>query len=184
MLYSLTVLAAPAASTCGGPDITGTWATKVDMATEQVVHVEALVRWVHEKHGLMRPDEFIPLAEQSGKIGMITRYVLRKAILQCATWRAEGIDLSVAVNLSALDLFDTELPTLISGLLSESKLPPDCLVLEIGADRLLGFLHDLRDRFDERCFHRLNFWRSNRRARNKILDRSSDCGRAAICATE
>jgi len=104
---------------------------KIDIATARVVHAEALVRWNHPKHGVMRPDEFIPLAEQSGKIGLITKWVIRKAIAQCAAWRSDGLDLTVAVNLSALDLFDSELPTFISGLLSDAALPPDKLVLEI-----------------------------------------------------
>jgi diguanylate cyclase (GGDEF)-like protein len=104
---------------------------KVDVRSEQVLHAEALVRWNHPTHGVMRPDEFIPLAEQSGRIGLITKWVIRKAIAQCAAWRAEGLDLTVAVNLSALDLFDSELPTLISGLLSEAGLPAEKLLLEI-----------------------------------------------------
>ena len=104
---------------------------KIDVATARVVHAEALVRWNHPKHGVMRPDEFIPLAEQSGKIGLITKWVIRKAIAQCAAWRRDGLDLTVAVNLSALDLFDSELPTFISGLLSDAALPPANLVLEI-----------------------------------------------------
>jgi diguanylate cyclase (GGDEF)-like protein len=104
---------------------------KVDVRTEEVLHAEALVRWNHKTHGVMPPDEFIPLAEQSGRIGMITKWVIRKAIAQCAAWRAEGLDLTIAVNLSALDLFDSELPTLISGLLAEAGLPPQKLLLEI-----------------------------------------------------
>jgi diguanylate cyclase (GGDEF)-like protein len=104
---------------------------KIDIATARVVHAEALVRWNHPKHGVMRPDEFIPLAEQSGKIGLITKWVIRKAIAQCAIWRRDGLDLTVAVNLSALDLFDSELPTFISGLLSDAALPPEKIVLEI-----------------------------------------------------
>ncbi|HEX3108163.1 MAG TPA: EAL domain-containing protein, partial [Thermoanaerobaculia bacterium] len=104
---------------------------KADVRSERVVHAEALVRWNHPRHGVMRPDEFIPLAEQSGKIGLITKWVIRKAIAQCAEWRREGLDLTIAVNLSALDLFDSELPIFISGLLTEAELPPASLVLEI-----------------------------------------------------
>ncbi|MEA2464115.1 MAG: hypothetical protein QOJ98_1862 [Acidobacteriota bacterium] len=104
---------------------------KIDVRSERVVHAEALVRWNHPRHGVMRPDEFIPLAEQSGRIGLITRWVIRKAIAQCAEWRANGHELTVAVNLSALDLFDSELPTFISGLLSDAALPPARLMLEI-----------------------------------------------------
>jgi diguanylate cyclase (GGDEF)-like protein len=104
---------------------------KVEFSSERAVHAEALVRWKHAVHGIMRPDEFIPLAEQSGNIGLITKWVLRRAIAQCAGWNADGFDLAIAVNLSALDLFDSELPTYISGLLAESGLPPTKLVLEI-----------------------------------------------------
>ncbi|HKO02092.1 MAG TPA: EAL domain-containing protein [Thermoanaerobaculia bacterium] len=104
---------------------------KIDVATERVVHAEALVRWNHARHGVMRPDEFIPLAEQSGKIGLVTKWVIRNAIQQCAAWMRDGIDLTIAVNLSALDLFDSELPTFISGLLSDAGLPPGKLMLEI-----------------------------------------------------
>ena len=104
---------------------------KIDIRSGRVVHAEALVRWNHEKHGVMRPDEFIPLAEQSGRIGLITKWVMRRAIAQCAAWRREGLDLTIAVNLSALDLFDSELPTLISGLLAEAGVPAGKIVLEI-----------------------------------------------------
>src|ERR1051325_5143435 len=104
---------------------------KVEVSRDRAVHAEALVRWKHPRHGLMRPDEFIPLAEQTGNISLITKWVVRRAVAECAEWNRVGLDLSVAVNLSALDLFDTELPTFISGLLSEAGLPPSRLVLEI-----------------------------------------------------
>ncbi|HXB55333.1 MAG TPA: EAL domain-containing protein [Vicinamibacteria bacterium] len=104
---------------------------KIDIATDRAIHAEALVRWLHPVHGMMAPDEFIPLAEQSGNIGMITKWVLRRAIGDCAGWNRAGFDLGVAVNLSALDLYDAELPTLISGLLHDQGLHPSKLVLEI-----------------------------------------------------
>ena len=104
---------------------------KIDMATERATHGEALVRWRHPVHGMMLPDEFILLAEQSGNIGIITKWVLKRAIEDCAEWNRAGFDLGVAVNLSALDLYDAELPTLISGLLHDHGLDPSKLVLEI-----------------------------------------------------
>jgi diguanylate cyclase len=104
---------------------------KIDVASRRTLHAEALVRWNHAKHGVMRPDEFIPLAEQTGNISLITKCVLRKAIKQCAQWVRDGLDITVAVNLSAADLFDSELPTYISGLLSDAQLPPTRLVLEL-----------------------------------------------------
>lgn len=104
---------------------------KIDVSSERAVHAEALVRWKHPLHGMMPPDEFIGLAEQSGLISVITRWVLRRAIGDCGAWNRDGIDLTIAVNLSALDLYDQELPTFISGLLSEAGLPASKLVLEI-----------------------------------------------------
>jgi len=103
----------------------------VDVATGQATRAEALVRWIHAKHGVMRPDEFIPLAEQSGNIGLITRWVLRHAIRQMADWRREGLEIAVSVNLSAADLFDAELPPYVRGLLTEASVSPRRLTLEI-----------------------------------------------------
>ena len=126
---------------------------KVDVATERVVHVEALTRWRHSVHGLMPPDEFIPIAEQSGNIGMITKWVLRRALDDCAAWSRSGLDLAVAVNLSALDLYDSELPAFINGLLHDRGLPPSRLVLEITESALMKdpthagrTLRELKDR--------------------------------------
>jgi predicted signal transduction protein with EAL and GGDEF domain len=104
---------------------------KIDIATRRAVHAEALVRWRHPVYGLMAPDEFIPLAEQSGNIGLITKWVLKRAIADCAGWNGAGFDLGVAVNLSAHDLYDADLPTLLSGLLHDHGLDPGKLVLEI-----------------------------------------------------
>jgi len=104
---------------------------KIDVVTERIAHAEALVRWRHPVHGLLGPDEFIPLAEQSGNIAVITKWVLRRAIADCGKWNADGHGLTVAVNLSALDLFDVDLPTYIGGLLAEVGLSPSKLVLEI-----------------------------------------------------
>jgi diguanylate cyclase (GGDEF)-like protein len=104
---------------------------KIDLATERAIHAEALVRWRHPVYGLMPPDEFVPLAEQSGNIGIITKWVLKRAIEDCAGWNRAGLDLGVAVNLSALDLYDADLPTLVSGLLHDQGLDPSKLVLEI-----------------------------------------------------
>jgi len=101
----------------------------------------------------MRPDEFIPLAEQSGNISLMTKWVLRTAIHQCGVWNAQGLPLTIAVNLSALDLFDSELPRYISDLLQREKLSPSRLVLEITESAVmkdpayaLKILRDLKGR--------------------------------------
>ena len=126
---------------------------KVHVAGDGSMHAEALVRWIHPLHGIVSPDEFIPLAEQSGNIGMITKWVLRRAIRDCGAWNASGLVLTVAVNLSALDLFDAKLPAYIDGLLAEARLPPSKLVLEITESAImrdpayaLRILGDLKER--------------------------------------
>ena len=104
---------------------------KVDMATGRVIGVEALVRWPHEHEGLIPPDEFVPIAERTGLIGPMTEFVLRTALEQCKEWQQAGHVLSVAVNLSARSLLDSDLVGDIARALSESGVDPSKLVLEI-----------------------------------------------------
>jgi EAL domain-containing protein (putative c-di-GMP-specific phosphodiesterase class I) len=90
-----------------------------------------LVRWMHPQRGFMAPDLFIPMAEQSGLIGALTRWVLKEAIHQLAAFHAHGYRLSMAVNLSACNLHDPELVDCITALLQETCIAPEYLVLEI-----------------------------------------------------
>ncbi len=103
----------------------------IDVASSRLVGAEALVRWQHPTRGLLYPDSFLPLVEQSGLMGTMTRIVLRVAIEQIAAWRAAGIPVGVAVNLSASDLLDEELADRILALLSEYDVPVEALSLEI-----------------------------------------------------
>lgn len=104
---------------------------KIDARTGDVVCVEALVRWVHPKHGILPPDEFIGLAENSGLIRPLTRWVVDRAVRQCAAWRGDGADLTVAVNLSARNLLEDDLPTVVRNRLAVHGLAPEALTLEI-----------------------------------------------------
>jgi diguanylate cyclase (GGDEF)-like protein len=104
---------------------------KLTVATGKIAGVEALVRWQHPERGLVYPDQFLPLAEAAGLMPALTTVVIDQALRQCAAWRADGIELSVAVNLSASDLLDAELPALVHALLSNLDLPPSALHLEI-----------------------------------------------------
>ena len=104
---------------------------KVDLETRTIIGAEALVRWNHPELGLLRPDVFVPLAERTGLIRPLGRYVLEHAIRQCARWRAESLDLQVAVNLTMPDLLDLDLPGYVRGLLSEHGVPAASLELEI-----------------------------------------------------
>ncbi len=104
---------------------------KISVATQDVVSVECLARWAHPELGAIPAEEFIELAEQTGMIRDLTTWALKTAIKQSAQWRAKGIDLDVAVNLSAKILRNQELPDLINRLLKEHGVSPDHLVLEI-----------------------------------------------------
>ncbi len=104
---------------------------KAEVATGLPVGVEALVRWRHPELGLLPPDRFIPLAEETGLIRMLGRWVLERAVDECSRWRALGHDLPVAVNLSGRDLHDWELPDFINRLLIKHGVPASLLELEI-----------------------------------------------------
>lgn len=104
---------------------------KIDHASAKVMGVEALVRWQHPKRGFLPPDHFIGAAEQTGLIGPLARWVLDKALQQCAALHQAGILISMAVNLSARNLHDKQLPTEIAGLLNRTGVEPAYLVLEI-----------------------------------------------------
>jgi diguanylate cyclase (GGDEF)-like protein len=104
---------------------------KVDMASGRVIGVEALVRWPHPAEGLVPPDEFVPIAERTGLIGPMTDFVLRTALTECRQWRDRGNNLSVAVNLSARSLLDSDLVDDIARALTLSGVEPSRLVLEI-----------------------------------------------------
>jgi diguanylate cyclase (GGDEF)-like protein len=125
---------------------------KVHLDDLRVSGTEALVRWQHPELGLLPPAAFIPAVEQTNLIGPLTRYVLERSIAQCAAWRDDTGNLSVAVNLSVRNLLDRDLPRDIEGMLSSHGLPPDALRLEItesmimsDPDRALANLGRLND---------------------------------------
>jgi diguanylate cyclase (GGDEF)-like protein/PAS domain S-box-containing protein len=125
---------------------------KVSYKQQEVVCVEALVRWQHPQYGLIPPDEFIPLAEQTGLITPLSRWVLDTALRQVRDWQAQGLLLPVAVNLSMLDLHDPELASTIVELTERWGVKPNRLRAEITESavmvhpiRTLEVLRTLRD---------------------------------------
>jgi len=104
---------------------------KIELATGLVDSVEALVRWQHPVRGLLQPDEFIALAERTGLIRDLTSTVLAVALRQCATWRAEGLDIPVAVNLSPRVLGQPDLVHTVRRALRDADVPAGRLTLEI-----------------------------------------------------
>lgn len=112
-------------------DLTVRYQPKVFFGSAEVAGVEALVRWSHARYGTITPDQFIPVAESSGLIRPLTRWILETALAQCSAWQAAGIDLNIAVNLSPVQINDSEVVTQISDLLDAYGLDASCLTLEI-----------------------------------------------------
>jgi diguanylate cyclase (GGDEF)-like protein len=104
---------------------------QVDLRTGAITSVEALVRWMHPKRGLVGPDEFIPLAERTGLIKRLTRTVLTEAIRQARAWELAGLRVPIAVNLSMRNIHDPQLPQTIAQLLQRWDARPDLLRLEM-----------------------------------------------------
>ncbi|CAM2009723.1 EAL domain-containing protein [Acanthopleuribacter pedis] len=104
---------------------------KISFETGYIIGCEALVRWHHPKIGRIFPDEFVPLAERSGLIKPLSMWVLKEAPRQWEEWHKQGIDLSISVNLSVRDLFDSQIPEKIAKILDQHHMPPEMLILEI-----------------------------------------------------
>jgi diguanylate cyclase (GGDEF)-like protein/PAS domain S-box-containing protein len=111
---------------------------KVEIRSRRIVGVEAVVRWEHPRHGLMMPDQFIPLAEQSGLIRRLGLWVLKSALKQCKAWQEAGLDLKVAVNLSMRNLHDPQLPETIDEILKRYGVPAELLQVEITETTLMA----------------------------------------------
>jgi diguanylate cyclase len=104
---------------------------QLDLRSGDISTVEALVRWRHPRLGLVPPIKFLPVAEEAGLMGPLTKWVLEQALEQCTAWRVAGLRLSVSVNISATNLLDVGFTDLIRDLLGRYELSADALVLEI-----------------------------------------------------
>jgi diguanylate cyclase (GGDEF)-like protein len=110
---------------------------QLDLTTGTVSGLEALVRWNHPGRGLVYPDGFLPLAERAGLMGQLAMRVLEMALEQCRAWCADGLDLTVAVNLSASNLQDPALPGQVADALARHGVPPAALHLEVTEEVLM-----------------------------------------------
>jgi diguanylate cyclase (GGDEF)-like protein len=108
-----------------------------DLQSERVIGVEALIRWDHPTRGVIAPIEFIPIAEESGLIVPIGRWVLQEACMQAAHWYGDGHRIGMAVNVSGRQLDDDELIEDVRGALTASGLDPTTLTLEITETTLM-----------------------------------------------
>ena len=112
---------------------------KCDLRSGRVIGAEALVRWLHPQRGWVPPGEFIPFAERSGRIRQITDWMLARAVRTLARWQAEGRPpLTLAVNISTLDLQDAGLPARLAALLAEHRVDPARLQLEVTETGLMA----------------------------------------------
>ncbi len=110
---------------------------KINLGDGSVCGAEALVRWDHPTLGFLQPNEFIPIAEQSGNISLITNWALTAAVRECRLWEEEGLDLNMSVNLSGHDLLNKNLPCFILELLRDHDLAAEKLVLELTEQALV-----------------------------------------------
>ena len=115
---------------------------QIEHRHQRIVGLEALVRWNHPQRGFLTPDAFIPLAEEAGLIGPLTLWVLKSALTQQAVLHKRGHLLNMAVNLSARNLHDMELPASIHRLLMESGVNPKHLTLEITESAVMSNPND------------------------------------------
>ncbi|WP_231423670.1 putative bifunctional diguanylate cyclase/phosphodiesterase [Pseudomonas sp. Leaf59] len=125
---------------------------KLDIRQGQVRQAEALLRWQHPQFGMISPAEFIPLAERSGSIRLLTQWVIEEGIRQLCEWNRRGLYLQLSLNISAEDLQGDELAHRVSVLLRRYGLPAEQLVFEITEsavmrepEKALKVLHLLRD---------------------------------------
>ncbi|MCW8885797.1 MAG: EAL domain-containing protein, partial [Motiliproteus sp.] len=125
---------------------------QMDLASQKITGVEALVRWNHPTQGMIPPGQFIHLAEMGDLIRPLTLWVLDNALAQWSRWHAMGHDLKVAVNLSTRNLMDDACPSQVRKMLDKHKAPAHCLELEItesaliaDPDRALASLNEINE---------------------------------------
>lgn len=111
---------------------------KAVLADGAVKSVEALLRWEHPERGLIFPDAFIPVVQQTSLIGPLTLHVVEEALRQCRAWQADGLRLAIAVNVSPRNLLDTEFPERIAALLARWEVEPALLEFEITESAMLA----------------------------------------------
>ena len=112
---------------------------KVDLKSNSITGAEALIRWHHPEHGLISPDEFIPLAERTGLIRPITNWVIETAVKQSKAWLNSGYELKIAVNVTARSFQNSgELVDRIDNVLKSLNMPADSLEIEITENLLMS----------------------------------------------
>jgi len=101
---------------------------KLNLREHRITGVEALLRWRHPDRGIVMPNDFIPIAEESDIIGQLTDWVVLTAAKQSTVWRANNLDFDVAVNISAADVGDLTLPDRLEALCRQGGLNPSAMI--------------------------------------------------------
>ncbi|HET9092891.1 MAG TPA: EAL domain-containing protein [Acidimicrobiales bacterium] len=130
---------------------------KVDVETRRAAGVEALVRWQHPTRGLLLPDVFVPLAEQTGLVRELTAWVLARAFAECASWQRAGYEVPVAVNLSAATVHDPSLPDAVMSAVSRAGLAVEAVELEITESAVMADPEGAIARLEELTGHGVRF---------------------------
>ncbi len=136
--YRDTLEGALRASVCSGEGLSLVYQPQVNVCSHKVVGVEALLRWQGPEGKPVSPAEFVPLAEQCGLMGPLTRWVLDRALEQMRSWRSAGRDFRVSVNLSAHNLAEMDFAKQVERALGAHGLPASCLCLEITETQLVA----------------------------------------------
>ena len=110
---------------------------KIDLVSNRICGVEALIRWQHPEEGLIFPDSFIPILEQNGLIKPLTRNVLKMALQQLTEWQQQGVTLPIAINISAINLQDPSFPDQVLEIMRNFSVPASLLEMEITETALM-----------------------------------------------
>ncbi|PAJ76169.1 hypothetical protein CJF42_01440 [Pseudoalteromonas sp. NBT06-2] len=111
---------------------------KVSLASMKISHVEALVRWEHPINGLIPPDSFISIAEQTGQMDALTRWVTKEAIRQYLAWQKRNINIKIAINISAENLKDKSYSDYVIALKNDNNIADNEITLEVTEDAVLS----------------------------------------------
>ncbi|NMP30960.1 EAL domain-containing protein [Thalassotalea sp. M1531] len=111
---------------------------KLCLKTMTISHVEALVRWQHPEKGLIPPDSFISIAEKTGQMDALTRWVTKAAVAQYVSWLEQGIDINIAINISAQNILDKDYPNFVIALKEQHQLRDNAITLEVTEDAVVA----------------------------------------------
>ena len=115
---------------------------QTEFGSNRIIGAEALIRWIHPEFGLIPPDDFIQLAEQSGHIFTITEWVISNGLKQLSEWHQQGLNLELSMNISATDIQNPDLVSLLESEMIKNKIEPGWIKLEITENSLMLYTNE------------------------------------------